>query len=112
MYLLAKSIVSGQQVETAKQEQRDGDSVVDVSFNHEGAQALATFSQANVGKRLAYTLNSRVLSAPVMQEALPDGRTQITGGLTADSARTLADAVNHGSLPLTLTFESAKTETP
>jgi protein-export membrane protein SecD len=112
VYLLAKSIVSGQQVETAKQEQRDGENMVDISFNHEAAQALATFSDANVGRQLAYTLNSRVLSAPVLQEAIPDGRTQITGGFTADSARTFADAINHGSLPLTLTFESAKTETP
>jgi len=110
VYLLAKSIISGQQVETAKQEQRDGENVVDVSFNHEAAQALATFSNANVGKQLAYTLNSRVLSAPVLQEAIPDGRIQITGGFTAESARKFADAVNRGSLPLTLTFESAETE--
>jgi len=110
VYLLAKSIISGQQVETAKQEQRDGENVVDVSFNHEAAQALATFSNANVGKQLAYTLNSRVLSAPVLQEAIPDGRIQITGGFTAESARKFADAVNRGSLPLTLTFESSETE--
>jgi len=112
VYLLDKSIISGQQVETAKQEQRDGENVVDVSFNHEAAQALATFSNANVGKQLAYTLNSRVLSAPVFQEVIPDGRIQVTGGFTADSARKFADAVNRGSLPLTLTFENAKTETP
>jgi preprotein translocase subunit SecD len=111
-YLLDKSIISGQQVETAKHEQRDGENVVDVSFNHEAAQALAKFSDANVGNQVAYTLNSRVLSAPVLQEAIPDGRVQITGGFTADSARKFADSVNRGSLPLTLTFESAKTETP
>jgi preprotein translocase subunit SecD len=110
VYLLAKSIVSGQQVERAKQEQRDGQSVVDVAFNHEAAQALAAFSEANIGNQLAYTLNSRVLSAPILQEAIPDGGIQITGGFTADSARKFADAVNRGSLPLTLTFESAETE--
>jgi protein-export membrane protein SecD len=106
-YLLDRSIVSGQQVERATYQQRDGQNVVDVSFNREAAQALATFS---VGNQLAYTLNCRVLSAPVFQEAIPDGRLQITGGFAADSARKLADAVNRGSLPLTLTFESAKTE--
>jgi preprotein translocase subunit SecD len=110
VYLLAKSIISGEQVERARHEQRDGETVVDVSFNHEAAQALATFSDANVGNQVAYTFNSRVLSAPVLQEAIPDGRIQITGGFTADSARTFADAVNRGSLPLTLTFESVETE--
>jgi protein-export membrane protein SecD len=112
VYLLAKSIISGQQVEHAKQEQRDGQSVVDVAFNHEAAQALATFCAANVGNQLAYTLNTRVLSAPALQEAIPDGRIQITGAFTADSARKFADAVNRGSLPLTLTFDSAETERP
>jgi preprotein translocase subunit SecD len=110
VYLLAKSIISGEQVERARHEQRDGETVVDVSFNHEAAQALATFSDANVGNQVAYTFNSRVLSAPVLQEAIPDGRIQITGGFTADSARTFADAVNRGSLPLALTFESVETE--
>lgn len=112
VYLLAKSIISGQQVEHASVAQQDGENVVNVSFNHEAAQALATFSEDNVGKQLAYTLNSRVLSAPVCQEAIPDGRIQITGGFSADSARTFADAVNRGTLPVTLTFESTKTETP
>jgi preprotein translocase subunit SecD len=110
VYLLAKSIISGQQVEHARHEQRDGETVVDVSFNHEAAQALATFSDANIGNQVAYTFNSRVLSAPVLLEAIPDGRTQITGAFTADSARKFADAVNRGSLPLTLTFESVETE--
>jgi preprotein translocase subunit SecD len=110
VYLLAKSIISGQQVEHATHEQRDGDVAVDVAFNHEAAQALATFSDANVGNQVAYTFDTRVLSAPVLQEAIPDGRIQITGGFTADSARKFADAVNRGTLPLTLTFESAETE--
>jgi protein-export membrane protein SecD len=110
VYLLAKSIISGQQVEHARRGQRDGEYVVDIAFNHEAAQDLATFCDANTGNQVAYTFNSRVVSAPVIQEAIPDGRTQITGAFTADSARKFADAVNRGSLPLTLTFESMETE--
>jgi preprotein translocase subunit SecD len=112
VYLLEKSIISGQQVDLAKQAQQDGENVVDVAFNHEAAQVLSRFSNANLGNQLAYTLNSRVVSAPACREAIPDGRIQLTGGFTADSARKFADAVNRGTLPLTLTFESATTETP
>jgi preprotein translocase subunit SecD len=110
VYLLDRSIISGQQVEHARQGQRDGGYVVDVAFNHEAAEALSTFCGANIGNQVAYTFNSRVFSAPVIQEAIPDGRTQISGAFTADSARKFADAVNRGSLPLTLTFESSETE--
>ncbi|MDT5067521.1 MAG: preprotein translocase subunit SecD [Mycobacterium sp.] len=112
VYLLEKSIISGQQVDLAKQAQQGGENAVDVAFNHDAAQVLSRFSNANLGNQLAYTLNSRVLSAPTFGEAIPDGRIQITGGFTADSARKFADAVNRGTLPLTLTFESATTETP
>ncbi len=111
VYLLDRSIISGQQVEHAGQGQREGEYVVDVAFNHEAAEALSTFCGTNIGNQVAYTFNSRVFSAPVIREVIPDGRTQITGAFTADSARKFADAVNRGSLPLTLTFESAATET-
>jgi preprotein translocase subunit SecD len=50
-----------------------------------------------------------VVSAPQIQEAIPGGRTQITGRFTADSARELANVLKYGSLPLS--FESSEAET-
>ena len=47
----------------------------------------------------------------MIQEAIPGGRTQISGGdpFTADSARQLANVLKYGSLPLS--FESSEAQT-
>jgi preprotein translocase subunit SecD len=60
-----------------------------------------------VGAQTAFTIDTRVPSAPQIQEAIPGGRTQITGQFDAENARALADALNRGALPLTLTYESS-----
>ena len=46
---------------------------------------------------------------PAIREAIPGGRTQITGQFTVDSARELANVLKYGSLPLS--FESSEAET-
>ena len=54
--------------------------------------------------------DTQVISAPQIMETIPDGRTQITGQFDADSARELADALNRGASPLSLSFESSTDE--
>ncbi|WP_349319022.1 protein translocase subunit SecD, partial [Mycolicibacterium canariasense] len=111
VYLLDKSIMSGEQIESASSglDQQRGDYVVDVQFKSEGAKIWADFTAANVGTQTAFTLDSQVVSAPEIQEAIPGGRTQITGRFTQDSARELANVLKYGSLPLS--FESSEAET-
>ncbi|MGH3580868.1 MAG: protein translocase subunit SecD, partial [Mycobacterium sp.] len=111
VYLLDKSIMSGEQIESASSglDQQRGDYVVDVQFKPEGAKIWADFTAANVGTQTAFTLDSQVVSAPEIQEAIPGGRTQITGRFTQDSGRELANVLKYGSLPLS--FESSEAET-
>ncbi len=78
-------------------------------FNDEASRIWADFTAANVGTQTAFVLDSKVVSAPEIQEAIPGGRTQITGRFTADSARELANVLKYGSLPLS--FESSEAET-
>ena len=78
----------------------------------EASKTWADFTAANIGTQTAFTLDSQVVSAPQIQEAIPGGRTQISGGdppFTADSAKTLANVLKYGSLPLS--FESSEAET-
>jgi len=69
-----------------------------VQFNDEASRIWADFTAANVGTQTAFVLDSQVVSAPEIQEAIPGGRTQITGRFTADSARELANVLKYGSL--------------
>jgi preprotein translocase subunit SecD len=113
-YLLAPSIISGDQIENATSglDQRSGGYVVDLQFKSGAANIWADFTAAHVGTQTAFTLDSLVVSAPQIREAIPGGRTQITGGdppFTAETARQLANVLKYGSLPLS--FESSQAET-
>jgi preprotein translocase subunit SecD len=111
VYLLDKSIISGEGISNASSglDQQRGEYVVDVEFKSDAANVWADFTAANVGTQTAFVLDSQVVSAPVINEAIPGGRTQITGQFTADSARELANVLKYGSLPLS--FESSEAET-
>ena len=111
VYLLDKSIISGEQIKSADSglDQQRGEYVVTVQFNDAASRTWADFTAANVGTQTAFVLDSEVVSAPEIQEAIPGGRTQITGRFTADSARQLANVLKYGSLPLS--FQSSEAQT-
>lgn len=114
IYVLDKSIISGDQIKDATSglDNQSGAYVVDVSFKDQAATTWADFTAANIGTQTAFTLDSEVVSAPQIREAIPGGRTQISGGnppFTADSAKQLANVLKYGSLPLS--FESSEAET-
>jgi len=111
VYLLDKSIISGEQIENASSglDQQQGVYVVDLQFKSDATKIWADFTAANVGTQTAFVLDSKVVSAPEIREPIPGGRTQITGQFTDSSARELANVLKYGSLPLS--FESSEAET-
>jgi preprotein translocase subunit SecD len=113
-YLLGPSIISGDQIQDASStmNQHGIGYVVDLQFRPAAANTWADFTAAHIGTQTAFTLDSRVVSAPMIQEAIPGGRTQITGGdppFTASTATQLANVLKYGSLPLS--FESSEAQT-
>ncbi|HTM84974.1 MAG TPA: protein translocase subunit SecD, partial [Mycobacterium sp.] len=113
-YLLAPSIISGDQIADASSgmDQRSGANIVQVQFKSAAADIWADYTAAHIGTQTAFTLDSQVVSAPQIQEAIPGGRTQITGGspgFTTDTSRQLANVLKYGSLPLS--FEASEAET-
>ncbi|MEZ0339833.1 protein translocase subunit SecD [Mycobacterium sp. pV006] len=111
VYLLDKAIISGEEIANASSglDQQRGEYVVDVEFKSGASKTWADFTAANVGMQTAFVLDSKVVSAPQIQEAIPGGRTQITGQFNQDTARELANVLKYGSLPLS--FESSEAET-
>ena len=113
-YLLAPSIISGDQIQnaTSGMNQRGIGYVVDVQFKPAAANVWADYTAAHVGEQTAFALDSQVVSAPRINEAIPGGRTQISGGdppFTAGTARQLANVLKYGSLPLS--FEASEAQT-
>lgn len=111
VYLLDKSIISGEQIKNASSgmDTQRGEYVVQVEFKPDAANVWADFTASHVGTQTAFTLDSKVVSAPQIEEAIPGGNTQITGQFNAQRAKELANVLKYGSLPLS--FESSEAET-
>ena len=110
-YLLAPSIISGDEIQNATSglNQQSGGYIVDVQFKSGAASTWADFTAGHIGTQTAFTLDSQVVSAPRIEEAIPGGRTQIHGQFTQSQARELANVLKYGSLPLS--FESSEAQT-
>jgi preprotein translocase subunit SecD len=80
-----------------------------VQFKSGAASTWADFTASHIGTQTAFTLDSQVVSAPRIEEAIPGGRTQIHGQFTQSQARELANVLKYGSLPLS--FESSEAQT-
>ena len=113
-YLLAPSIISGDQIQDASSgvDPRGVGYVVDLQFKPAATSIWADFTAKNTGTQTAFTLDSQVVSAPAIREAIPGGRTQISGGdppFSSASAKQLANVLKYGSLPLS--FEASEAQT-
>jgi preprotein translocase subunit SecD len=89
-----------------------GEWVVNFTFNSLGARRFADISRANVGHRFAIVLDDKVISAPVIREAITGGRGQISGSFTASSANDLAVLLRAGALPAPLTVVEQRSVGP
>ena len=110
VYVLDKSIIGGEQVQNAtagRDTQRD-QYVVDLEFDDAAARTWEEFTAAK-SARSRFTIDTHVISAPQIQETIPDGRTQITGQFDTDSSRDWP-RLDRGSSPLNLSFESSTDE--
>ena len=65
-----------------------------------------------MGKRLAIVLDNKIISAPVIREAIVGGSGQITGDFTFQSATDLALLLRSGALPAPLNIIEERTVGP
>lgn len=91
-----------------------GEWAVNLVFNDAGTKAFAQVSTRLYGlesprNQFAFVLDGAVLSAPAMNAVITDGKPQITGSFTQESAKSLADQLKYGALPLSFTVQSSDT---
>jgi protein-export membrane protein SecD len=83
-----------------------------LEFNEEGKDIFKELTSLNVGKRLAIYIDESLISAPVVKEAITDGKARITGTFTVEEAKSLARNLNAGALPVPIKLVSQKTVGP
>lgn len=93
---------------------------VNIQFNAEGTAKFKTVTERlhqfylaaggetgnDPKSQFAIVLDDQVISAPRAQAVITDGRPQITGGFTEQSAKTLSDQLRFGALPISFDIQS------
>jgi preprotein translocase subunit SecD len=111
-YLLGPAFLSGEQVASASAgpNQEGTGYEVRLRFKHQGEDVWAQYTANNVGKQAAFALDGEVVSAPVINGAIPPGQaTSIVGRFSQAEAQNLANVLKYGSLPLS--FQPSESET-
>lgn len=97
------------QFTTTGSNQLAGQPIVAITFNSEGKDLFAKITRENIGEILAIFLDGKIISAPVIQDEITDGRAVISGQFTAEEARTLVRDLNYGALPVPVELISTQT---
>ena len=73
-------------------------------FTGEGTKKFAKVTSENVGKPIGIYLDERLLTNPVVQTAITDGRAVITGNRSVEEAENISRLLRAGALPVNLDF--------
>ncbi|PCN47127.1 protein translocase subunit SecD [Curtobacterium sp. 'Ferrero'] len=117
-YILGPVEVSGSDISNAtsglatdSQGTSTGQWAVNLSFNGQGTKDFRTVTNRLVSlqapqNQFAIVLDGTVITAPATNSAITNGKAQITGSFTAESAKTLADQLKYGALPINFQVQS------
>ncbi|MFH1404914.1 MAG: protein translocase subunit SecD [Patescibacteria group bacterium] len=92
--------------------QTSGTPIVTLNFNSEGGDLFGQLTESHVGQQIAIFLDGEPISTPVVQEAIFGGQAIIQGDFTLEEAKTLAQRLNAGALPVPVDLLSQQTVGP
>lgn len=91
-----------------------GEYAVNLKFNADGTKVFREITErlresdyvSSGRNRFAIVLDSLVVSAPSVNDVIPNGEAQITGGFTREAAATMARQLSFGALPIHFEVQS------
>ena len=111
-YMLSPTLIQGSEIASAaaQLDQQTGSQWgVVLEFKSKASSRWADFTAKNVGKDTAIVLDGLVMSAEYIKEAIPGGKTNISGSFTHKTASDLANVLKYGALPLKFDQQTAET---
>lgn len=107
-------ILTGNDVEdaTVGVNQNSNQPVVQLKLNSDGAKKFAEATAKYVGQAITIYMDDEVVSAPTVNEAIPNGEAIITGSGSIDEAKRLAGIIKSGALPVELAPAQVRTIGP
>jgi len=88
------------------------ETVVSFTLDRVGAKRFGKATRSGIGKQLAIVLDGKIISAPVIRDAIVSGSGQISGNFTFQSATDLALLLRSGALPAPLNIIEERTVGP
>ena len=119
-YILGPVEVPGAEISTASFGMATGSNgvstgqwAVNIEFNGEGTdtfrsvtERLFAFPQGDPRNQFAIVLDGQIISAPTVNAVITDGKPQITGNFTQESAKALSEQLKYGALPISFDIQS------
>lgn len=106
--------LSGKQLERADLvfDQNTNEAQVSLRFDKEGADLFRQITARNIGRPVAIYLDGSAISVPIVQQEITGGQAVITGQFSVTEAKTLAQRLNAGALPVPIELVSQQTIGP
>ena len=84
---------------------------VNIEFDADGTERFSQvtsrlFSLTEPRNQFAITLDGFIITAPRVNDVIPNGQAQITGSFTQDTSQILADQLKYGALPIGFEVQS------
>ena len=115
-FLLSKALIEGTELKNASYgtPQNSVGWAVDLSFKKQARDTFADVTKelAGTGRTFAIVLDGKVLSYPQVTTPILDGNAQITGDFTQSEARSLANSLKFGALPVKFNQPTVETIGP
>jgi len=110
-YFIEPPVLAGNNIKTAEVifDPQTQQPQVGVSFDDDGKKIFADFTKNNIGEILYIVLDGNIISAPRINQEIPNGQATISGDFTAKSAKELVDYLNSGALPVPIKIASQQT---
>jgi len=111
-HLEASAGLTGGVIQEAIEDLYNGQPIVRLNMNSEGAKTWSRLTGANVGKRVAIVLDKNVHMAPAIRTKITDGRTQVEGFANMAEAKDIAIVLRAGALPAPVDIIEERTVGP
>jgi len=113
-FVSKRIILSGENLLDAQPQMNNqtNEAVVSFTLDRVGAKRFGKATSTGVGKQLAIVLDGKIVSAPVIRDAIVSGNGQISGNFTFQSATDLALLLRSGALPAPLNIIEERTVGP
>ena len=95
-----------------RMDNQTNETVVTFTLDRVGAKRFGRATSKGIGKQLAIVLDGKIISAPVIRDAIVSGSGQITGNFTFQTATDLALLLRSGALPAPLNIIEERTVGP